>query len=361
MRSSLHHGWAGLLSITAGIFTLAACGGGSGTNDPPPGTNRAPTAHNACHTILDQQTDVVGNLNADDPDGDELVYSIVSVPESGTATTTPAGVFTYRPTGSGRRGMDKFTFRATDSKGASSEVRTITILNNGKVRIMPLGDSITLGITEGDGCGTGCSTPADGERVSYRRKLFADLNALYPGRIDFVGSLSNGLAASPPIGDPDHNGVAGISDSELAASVVSKLNADPADILLLHIGTNSFSENANDVQTILNNIDSWEANNHPVTVFLARIIDDANGPPYNLNVEAFNNNVQSMVSNRPDDKVIMVNQQTGAGIDYTVGVDMGDDLHPNQSGYDKMANRWRTSLTDPANVGTQFIGMPSCQ
>jgi len=67
-----------------------------------------------------------------------------------------------------------------------------------------------------------------------------------------------------------------------------------------------------------------------------------------------------MVAARPNNRVITVNQQTGAGIIYSVGIDMGDDIHPNQTGYNKMATKWFSDMTNPANIGPKFIGLPSC-
>ena len=127
------------------------------------------------------------------------------------------------------------------------------------------------------------------------------------------------------------------------------------------------------MQTILNNIDAWESVNYPVTIFLARIIDDVPGFGTERDVTAFNNNLASMVASRPSDRVILVDMQNGAGLNYGSGApgpDMNDNVHPRDDpdesdgthiGYAKIANKWFLDMTDPANVGSKYLGLPQCQ
>ena len=76
-------------------------------------------------------------------------------------------------------------------------------------------------------------------------------------------------------------------------------------------------------------------------MILARIIDWV---PENPVVGAFNKAVAKMVNGRTNDNIILVNQKKGAGLDYTLGADMSDWLHPNSSGYGKMADVWFNGL-----------------
>jgi hypothetical protein len=113
---------------------------------------------------------------------------------------------------------------------------------------------------------------------------------------------------------------------------------------------------ATDVEGILNAIDAWEtANSSPVTVFLARIISSLDpDPTTDVNVTTFNDNVESMATLRTGDKIFIVNQQTGAGLDYSTDVGVGaDDFHPTQTGYDKMADKWKADLINSGEL-------PSC-
>lgn len=59
----------------------------------------------------------------------------------------------------------------------------------------------------------------------------------------------------------------------MAANVYNFLIANPANIILLHIGTNSLDISPADVEVILDEIDRWESeNNRTVIVILAKII-----------------------------------------------------------------------------------------
>jgi hypothetical protein len=228
---------------------------------------------------------------------------------------------------------------------------------------MPLGDSITTG---------DFSLPSspDSEQVGYRRKLYLDLEGLSPNYgINFVGSNSNGSTDH----DKDNEGHGGgcatgpCSYDVIDTNIVGWLSANPADIVLLHIGINDINQrgdtSATGVTNILNAIDTWEAANYPVTVLLAKIIDDVPNYQTELNVTAFNNNLVSMLAGRSNDRVILVDMHDGAGILYgsgSPGPDMYDNVHPNLSGYEKMAAKWLMELTNPANVGSKYSGLPEC-
>jgi lysophospholipase L1-like esterase len=222
---------------------------------------------------------------------------------------------------------------------------------------MPLGDSITAG---------SFSLPSlpDSEQVGFRRKLYLDLEDLSPNYVvDFVGGNSNGSTDH----DKDHEGhgggcatgPCGIYET-IDTNIVGWLNSNPADIVLLHIGINDINQrgdtSATGVTNILNAIDTWEAANHPVTVLLAKIIDDVPNYQTELNVTTYNNNLVNMLAGRPNDRVILVDMHAGAGILYgsgSPGPDMYDNLHPNLTGYNKMADKWKADLI---SSGT----LPSC-
>ncbi len=217
------------------------------------------------------------------------------------------------------------------------------------VRIMPLGNSITWDIWFND-------TRTDGERTGYRQQLWLDLRA-ENFDVDFVGGLSAGYDAVPAF-DPDNEGHPGWTSAQIAATVYNFLVASPADIILLHIGTNGLTTSASGVEDILNEVDRFEADYaNPITVFVARII---NRVPYSATTTTFNDNVEAMVSDRIanlGDQLIMVDMEDSAGIIYqidttaTVG-DMHDYLHPNPKGYPKMAEQWFKALK-PYLLGKQ--------
>ena len=221
------------------------------------------------------------------------------------------------------------------------------------IRVMPLGDSITSGINDGIAV-----LPAPSLRIGYRYDLWELLkNNLFD--CDFIGSEYYGQLVDP-LFDPDNAGFGGMTDDEMLTLLATGrwystqiapgpyLNTFPPEVILLHIGTNDrFDSVSTPVQNILNQIDTYNKN---VTVLLARIIDQV---PSNPNVSPFNDAVQTMAEQRitQGDKIIMVDMQTGAGLNYRIDTaapydsgDMYDQWHPNASGYNKMAGKWFATL-----------------
>jgi lysophospholipase L1-like esterase len=126
------------------------------------------------------------------------------------------------------------------------------------------------------------------------------------------------------------------------------LNQNPADVILLHIGTNGLNPDPSDVDGILNEIDQFELDQgKQVIVLLARIINQV---PYNPVVSQFNDNIMAVAQGRIDsgDKIILVDMENEAGILYNIqpSGDMWDSLHPYASGYKKMGIEWYSSLIE---------------
>jgi lysophospholipase L1-like esterase len=237
-------------------------------------------------------------------------------------------------------GIHTIYFKVQDDKGVWSPEVSIIIGHlgcNGPIRIMPLGDSLTLGYGE---------TPSDNLITGYRQPLYQSLiNADH--YIDFKGSVYAGQSVVP-LFDFDHEGHGGWGAKRerppygggVAPYVQGLLTAYPLDIVLLHIGTNDISdsaENPNDVMEILSNIDLVSQD---ITVILARIISRTDGKA--LQTTQFNNAVEAAARTRiaNGDKIIIVNQESA--LNYSL--DMWDALHPNNAGYGKMATVWFNAL-----------------
>jgi len=374
---------------TVTSFTYRAVNG-TGSSAPVTvtiGINQPPVANYACTNTPAGTPIGNGTLTASDPENKTLTYSLETQAAKGDVQVFSDGRFTYvpntnLPAADGlARGMDQFTFRVTDSLGTgasgagTSATGVVTVFIDGSLRFMPLGDSITAGYEGG-------TFASEVYWVGYRRKLYNDLTALYQPQfgINFVGTVTNlGASANPPLADRDNEGHDGWRDNEIlngsptsnptcpTCNITDWLNSTQPDIVLLHIGTNGINDtggtSSTDVAAILDKIKAWEsANSSPVTVFLARIIGSPDAPT-NTNVTTFNNNVASMAQARINggDKIVIVNQQTGAGLNYSglgaadgssSGPDMGDNLHPNMDGYEKMADRWKTDLVGSAALPT---------
>jgi lysophospholipase L1-like esterase len=197
-------------------------------------------------------------------------------------------------------------------------------------RIMPLGDSITLGVY-----GPVIAGPEAGYIVGYRQRLYERLTA-NNYFIDFVGGESEGNLVLPAF-DTDHEGHSGWSDTEIADNIYNWLNANPADIVLLHAGTNDLDASPADIERILDEIDRHNFN---TVVVLAKII---NRVPYSDVTAQFNANIEQMALNRIaiGDNIIIVDQENA----LIYPDDIYDDKHPNQTGYEKMADTWFDAIT----------------
>lgn len=132
---------------------------------------------------------------------------------------------------------------------------------NAAVRILPLGDSITKGVS-------GPSTDDAGYRNDLDSLLTAEGVAF-----DFVGVFSDGEGF-----DADHAGHDGFRADRLLPVVHSVLSATTPDVVLLHIGTNDVSgtqEPAGIRDEIAAILDEIQAFNPDIRILLASLIPRA--------------------------------------------------------------------------------------
>ena len=197
-----------------------------------------------------------------------------------------------------------------------------------QVKIMPLGDSITSGYPGVEG---------------YRKDLYGNLTE-FGLNVDFVGSQKNGTGF-----DNDNEGHLGYSADQIRDDVTGWLASNPADIVLLHIGTNDIQSGQNvseivaEVGGILDNIYQWGVNNNrTVTVILARIILSDNST-LNSATMAYNDELQTMASTRiaNGSRLIMVDMEHALIYPTDLGL---DGIHPTETGYGKMSAVWYNSL-----------------
>ena len=199
-------------------------------------------------------------------------------------------------------------------------------INTKKINIMPLGDSITQGIH------------IDSKNTSYRRDLYKLLK--YNNfEIDFVGSMKNGSISDF---DKDHEGHGGWHANQIQDSIYNWLIKNPADIILLHIGTNDLNKEESptiiiqEIDQILSEVDRYEEKrNVPVKVVLATLINHLS---YTEQSQELNNYITELVKNRQinNDLIILADMNKYLeGTNYYL-----DNVHPNELGYKKMAEVW---------------------
>ena len=239
------------------------------------------------------------------------------------------------------------------------------------IRVMPLGNSITRGVICQSGDVYNCDMNEDAVAVGYRERLHLRLDeAGY--NTNFIGANSDGYAV---MNDPEHSGFVGLRDDEIADILETGhtssvgyvtpgpyLQSYPAHIILLHIGTNDVYErnyDASDITRILDEVDDFESSSgQPVVVFIARIISEQNFVcRSHAGTVLYNNDLTSIVQQRINngDHIVLVDMECEAGLDYST--DMADQLHPNQTGYDKMGEYW-FEVIDSYNAAPAISPIP---
>ncbi|MDP9869918.1 MULTISPECIES: SGNH/GDSL hydrolase family protein [Streptosporangium] len=204
--------------------------------------------------------------------------------------------------------------------------------SNGGVRIMPLGDSITDGF----------NVPG-GYRVNLWRSL-ADADHL----VDFVGSGFNGPAE---LADHDHEGHPGWRIDEIDAQVSGWIGAASPRTVLLHIGTNDIVQNRDlggAPARLSALIDRIAAAAPQAELFVATIIPLAD-PVLEARAVAYNAAIPGIVRSKAaaGGHVHLVDMHAAV-----TTADLADGVHPNRTGYDRMASAWYAALSSvPGSAG----------
>jgi GDSL-like lipase/acylhydrolase family protein/type IX secretion system substrate protein len=220
-----------------------------------------------------------------------------------------------------------------------------------QIRIMPLGDSITWGITYLPGVSTD---------EGYRGFLFDSLStAGY--NFDFVGGLQNGDSLT----DKDHDGhpawYANKSSScggacvgpGIAAAVDSFLTENPADIVLLHIGTNDLilmDSNpltntipglVNDIELIISNIHNFDSD---IVIIVALIVNSSHNANITSLTTQLNNALSASLTESNTLRIVNLESALNYPADIVTDDGSSHSVHPKVSGYKKIADVWFEEL-----------------
>ena len=212
------------------------------------------------------------------------------------------------------------------------------------VKIMPLGDSITQGVSR---------------EACYRYYLDSLLHrASYP--FDFVGTLSHWGAGF----DADHEGHWGWEADRILPEVGGWARLTKPDIVLMHLGTNDIlHENPQTDMVVVNRtikelgqiIDTLRSVNNSITIFLARLIPDnvAWDRPF---LDSLNRRIPTLaaIKSTTTSPVIVVDQNTG----FNYATDLADTYHPNAPGAKKMAAKWFAALDTYWKSTTDAVSAP---
>lgn len=203
------------------------------------------------------------------------------------------------------------------------------------VKVMPLGDSTTLG--------TGGTVGG-----AYRYPLWKQLVGSEGYKIDFVGSGSAGPSAFT---DPQHEGHSGYwikdNSSDIYSRVDGWMSTYNPDIVLIHLGTNDIRFGTK-AATATARMDALIAKLYTLKPTVKLVVsslvslefttDGYNG----TNWQAYNASIPGLVSKyQSQGKKIWFADMAKAGI---TRADLADGVHPNDAGYNKMANGFATAL-----------------
>jgi Ca2+-binding RTX toxin-like protein len=213
-------------------------------------------------------------------------------------------------------------------------------------KIMPLGDSITKGVVES------LIEGSVNEQGGYRTKLWQKFTSAQLS-VDFVGSQSLG---SDSLGDKDHEGHGGKSIAWIDDNITGFLTGAQPDVVLLMAGTNdtggrSVAQMISDLSALIDKITTFSPD---LRLFVASI------PPINSAIQPQERADKVPLFNAQLPELIATKKNQGQAVEF---VDMtsltladiskptvDNGLHPNDAGYQKIANFWYDALF---KIGTE--------
>jgi len=198
--------------------------------------------------------------------------------------------------------------------------------NHSGVRMMPLGNSITKGVGSSHGGG-------------YRLHLYSLLTN-YGTVFDFVGGENQGSG----LPDTDHEGHGGWRVDQILGDIHDFLDQSPADVIFLHIGTNDVSINEsaeeiyNEIIALINAIYDF----YPDTkLYISTLIPRQDSKQsVNDTFNTFIPAITNLISNANYEIYLVDNAARFTQNNNWQSQWMDDDLHPNDDGYEVMAEEW---------------------
>ncbi len=216
------------------------------------------------------------------------------------------------------------------------------------VKIMPIGDSITHGVKN-------ASTDPDNVMAGYRYYLYNNLKNSFS--VDLVGSLISGPSV---LEDKDHEGHNGYDCDMLANILTTKVSQYNPDIALVMCGINDFAQPRTDafradaLKHLEKVIDTISSNNPNTKIIVSTITPSDISYVANLqtNIQNFNKALPELIDKKYKEgkKIYLVDNFNAVTLS-----DISDNVHPNEPGYQKIANVWQNMLTsilsDPNSNG----------
>ena len=202
-----------------------------------------------------------------------------------------------------------------------------------QVKILPLGDSITKGIT------------GSTDLAGYRNDLADSLTA-EGVNFTFVGSVTTDAGGN-------HEGHDGFRADQVLANINGYLTSRSPDVILLHIGTNDISDNQtiqstrDEISSIIDAISAFDAN---IKIVISSVIPRDDGQDQKTS------NLNTLIYG-----VYLEKRDAGVQIFYAgtnevfkanpnfVADHLADNVHPNDSGYAIIAGVFFNSIMNALN------------
>ncbi|KXH60127.1 GDSL-like Lipase/Acylhydrolase [Colletotrichum nymphaeae SA-01] len=209
----------------------------------------------------------------------------------------------------------------------------ILVGGNVSLRLMPLGASITYGLTSSDG---------NGYRKVLRDLLVADGNP-----VDMVGNHPNGTME-----DNDNEGWSGFRIEQVLAKAKISVPETLPNLVLINAGTNDCAQSYDTdyahvrMLEMMNYI--WDTSKR-ATIVLSTLLVNGNN-----NTEAcvlkVNEQYKTLASEQQaiSKKVVLVDMHSDKS---PLKSDLVDGTHPSDAGYAKMAHIWFDGIKDAASRG----------
>lgn len=223
---------------------------------------------------------------------------------------------------------------------SSAEVASTVTLGRA-LKIMPLGDSITLGYEDTD------EAARSGALGGYRRFLYHHL-ANRGFQFQFVGSSEAGPSDLPQKANEGHSGWK-INDILAGVQQYAWVRNTKPDVILLHIGTNDFFQN-DDLVNIPGRLsallDQLYADAPHAKIIVAKIVPMPVYQHFNAHVADYNNSIGLVVAQKQSlGRAVYVVDMNSVLSNAPGSADFcADQAHPNQQGYAKMAGVWLNAL-----------------
>lgn len=267
--------------------------------------------------------------------GGSLIDPYANEPRSLTAITHPGADHPVVGVG---RGAYKWDFTDAENPPTDPGPTDPGPLEKKRIRLMPLGDSITFGVASSD---------RNGYRDELHKKMKRSAEI-----VDFVGSVRAGSMS-----DPDNEGHPGDRIDEIAGFAACSVPQYQPNVVTLHAGTNDMNQNfrlATAPARLKALVDRTLKDSPRAVVLVAKLIPTGKAG-LQPRIDAYNAALTGVVRQLQSEKmrVLLVDMKR-----VLVSDGLENDAHPTDAGYAKMADAWYAGVVQAEAKGWISTPLP---